>query len=270
MLAHLLRRCPHMVGAGEIRGVFDAQLIPQKIAAECAYLTSPTARGFERPYGWAWLLKLAEELRHHENQRWSTALSPLADIVAQSFRDFLPKANYPVRAGTHANTAFGLALAADYAAAMGDSALAALLRDKALSWYGQDADCPAWEPSGDDFLSSALMEAECMRRLLPKDRFSTWFAGFLPRLAEGHPKTLFQPVQVSDRTDGAIAHLDGLNLSRAWCWRTLASAFPENDPRAAMAENAALIHLDASLPYIAADYMGEHWLATFALLALEA
>jgi hypothetical protein len=191
-------------------------------------------------------------------------------VFAQRFREFLPKATYPIRAGTHSNTAFGLAMAADYAVAMRDSALTALLHDKAVAWYGQDADCQAWEPSGDDFLSPALIGADCMRRLLPHDHFRAWFTAFLPRLGDGHPMTLFQPVQVSDRTDGTIAHLDGLNLSRAWCWRTLASALPDNDARRERAEQAACSHIAASLPHIGDHYMGKHWLATFALLALEA
>jgi Protein of unknown function (DUF2891) len=268
-LAHLLRRFPRNARADEICALLDAQLVPHKIAAECAYSGASSARGFERPYGWAWLLKLAEELRQYEERRWSSALAPLADVFVRRFREFLPKAIYPVRTGTHSNTAFALAMAADYAGATHDSTLAALLRDKAVGWYGQDVDCPAWEPSGEDFLSPALMEAECMRRLLPEDRFTAWFAAFLPQMADGHPATLFRPVQVSDRTDGSIAHLDGLNLSRAWCWRGLASALPEDDVRNAALE-AADRHLAAGLPHIAEHYMGQHWLATFALLAMQA
>jgi hypothetical protein len=139
---------------------------------------------------------------------------------------------------------------------------------KALAWYAQDVDCQAWEPSGDDFLSSALTEAECMRRVLPAEDFRAWFAGFLPRAADGAPASLFTPVRVSDRTDGKIAHLDGLNLSRAWCWRGLASALPPDAPEHVAAMAAADRHLEASLPHLAADYAGEHWLASFALLAL--
>lgn len=271
LLARLLRRFPDAAAAAPITALFDAQFVAEKVAVECAYLAAPTARGFKRPYGWAWLLKLAEELSLHRDPRWSRTLAPLAEVFAQRFRDFLPLATYPVRVGTHFNTAFGLRMAADYAEATADSALASLLRDTGRRWYGADADCPAWgEPSGDDFQSSALIEAECMRRLLPAEEFLPWFGRFLPRLAEGEPATLFRPASVSDRSDGKIAHLDGLNLSRAWCWRSLAGALPASDPRRATLLDAAQRHLEAGLPHIAGDYMGEHWLATFALLALEA
>ncbi|GAA0573664.1 DUF2891 domain-containing protein [Craurococcus roseus] len=271
MLARLLRRFPDSPEAPAIRALFDAQLVPAKVEAERAYLAAPAARGFKRPYGWAWLLKLSEELGRHGERRWAAAVEPLAEVFAGRFRDFLPIATYAVRVGTHFNTAFGLRMAVDYAEAAGDAALSVLLRGTAERWYGADADCPAWgEPGGDDFLSSALVEAECMRRLLPPERFLPWFGRFLPRLAEGEPAPLFRPAVVADRGDGKIAHLDGLNLSRAWCWRSLAAALPPGDPRRARTEEAARGHLAASLPHIADDYMGEHWLATFAVLALEA
>jgi hypothetical protein len=271
MLARLLRRFPDAPASPAIHALFDAQFVPAKVEAERAYLSAPAARGFKRPYGWAWLLKLAEELGRHEEARWSAALEPLAEVFARRFREFLPVATYPVRVGTHFNTAFGLRMAADYAEAATDAALSVVLRETAERWYGADADCPAWgEPGGDDFLSSALVEAECMRRLPPPGGFGPWFGRFLPRVGEGGPATLFRPATVADRSDGKIAHLDGLNLSRAWCWRSLASALPPGDARRARMEAAAADHLAASLPHIADDYMGEHWLATFAVLALEA
>jgi hypothetical protein len=266
MLARLLRRFPAMEPAADIRDLFARQFTTANVAAECAYLRRPGAQGFERPYGWAWLLKLAEELHQHGNP----ALAPLAGIVVERFRTFLPKATYPVRVGTHYNTAFALSLASDYAIASGDAGLSALLKDTALRWYGQDKDCQAWEPSGDDFLSSALIEAECLRRLLPTADFASWLEDFLPRIADRQPATLFHPVTVSDRGDGKIAHLDGLNLSRAWCWRNLAQTFPENDARRDVASQTAELHLEAGLPHLASDYAGEHWLATFAVMALEA
>jgi hypothetical protein len=268
MLAGLLRHYPDLPVAADITGLFDRQLTAAKIAGECAYLAAPTSRGFERPYGWAWLLKLAAELH---GTRWAAALAPLAALFAQRFHDFLPLATYPVRVGTHFNTAFALRLAADYADTTGDAPLYALLQATAERWYGPDEDCPAWgEPSGDDFLSSALIEAECMRRLLPGDRFTPWFERFLPRLSAGQPAVLFVPATVSDRSDGKLAHLDGLNLSRAWCFRALAAALPDDDPRRGVMEQTADAHLAAGLPHIAGEYMGEHWLASFAVLALAA
>lgn len=265
MLARLLRQFPDMAPAAEIRRLFDAQFTDAKVEAECAYLRRPTARGFERPYGWGWLLKLAAELPTLH----AATLAPLATMMADRFLVFLPRATYPTRVGTHYNSAFAFSLAADYAAATSHEPLAAMLRDTALRWYAGDADCQAWEPSGDDFLSSALIEAECMRRLLPAGDFLPWFDRFLPRLAQRQPATLFLPATVSDRTDGKIAHLDGLNLSRAWCWRNIAAALPEADPRRALALETAEAHLASALPHVAGDYMGEHWLASFAVLALD-
>jgi hypothetical protein len=240
------------------------------VAGELAYVQRPTSRGFERPYGWGWLLKLQAELIAHGDAPWAGRLAPLAEAFADRFKDFLPRADYPIRTGVHSSTAFALALAQDYAAAAKDGALSELFTAKALAWYGADQGCQAWEPSGDDFLSPALMEAECLRRLLPGPEFRDWFAAFLPDAAKAQPATLFTPARVSDRSDGKIAHLDGLNLSRAWCWRNIAGALAAGDPVRPVALAAADRHLAASLPHVAGDYMGEHWLASFALLALTA
>ena len=263
MLAHLYRRFPAMPNAPAIRRLFDAHLIAEHIAGECAYLAGPSTHGFERPYGWAWLLKLAAELAVHDAPKaraWSAALQPLAGIFVARFSAFLPLATYPIRAGVHSNTAFAARLALDYP----DAALHRLLEQTVRRWYGGDKDCQAWEPGGDEFLSPALIEAECMRAALPEAAFRSWFAGFLPRLGERLPAALFIPATVSDRGDGKIAHLDGLNLSRAWCWRALAAftADPEAIRRTADA------HIDASLPHLSDHYMGEHWLCSFATLAL--
>ena len=271
LLARLLRRHPAMPEAAEIRAHLDRAFTPHRVAGERRYLARPGSEGFERPYGWAWLLKLAAELRRHEGadaRRRDLVLRPLAVDFAERFMRFLPKADYPVRAGVHTNTAFALVLAYDYARQSGDGALAKLIEDRARDWYAADVDCQAWEPSGDDFLSPALVEADLMRRVLPSPDFRVWFARFLPGAAQGEPATLFEPASVSDRSDGKIAHLDGLNLSRAWCWRGLASSLGRGDPVSVVALEAAERHLAASLPHIAGDYMGEHWLATFALLAL--
>lgn len=268
-LATVLRLHPDIPEAAAIRDLFDDAFTHAKVAAEVAYLVRPSARGFERPYGWGWLLKLQAELLRHETP-WAGAHRPLAEAFAQRFRDFLPIAAYPIRTGVHSSTAFALALASDYAAATNDGELLALFEGKARDWYLADRHAQAWEPSGDDFLSPTLMTAECLRRLLPDNSFQTWFADYLPHADEARPATLFTPATVTDRTDGKIAHLDGLNLSRAWCWRELAAALPADDPARPIMEDAAARHLAASLPHVAGDYMGEHWLASFALLALTA
>ena len=263
LLATLLRRFPGMERAGAIRALFDAQITAASVAGECDYFRRPSSRGFERPYGWAWTLALQQAL---DGTAWGAALHPLAAIVAGRFHEFLPKAQYPVRVGTHFNTAFALLVSAPYAAAR-DPALLGLMKSRAFDWYGADEACQAWEPGQDDFLSSALIEAVCMLHLLPRGAFAPWFDRFLPVLAESRPASLFQPATVSDRTDGKIAHLDGLNLSRAWCWREIAGALDANDVRAGIARRAAAAHLAASLPHVSGDFMGEHWLATFAALA---
>jgi len=271
LLATLSRLFPESAEASQIRALFDTQITPQNVRGELEYLDQPLRNIFERPYGWAWLLMLAAELKRHDTadgKRWSKTLTPLADEFVRRFLDFLPKATYPTRVGTHFNSAFALTLALEYSEVMSDESLRRLLVDKANAWYSNDVDCQAWEPGGDDFLSPALMEAECMRRALSASEFQDWLDRFLPRLGERQPVTLFEPATVSDRTDGKIAHLDGLNLSRGWCWRLLANVWPGTDPRQAIALEAADVHLAAGLSHVAGDYMGEHWLATFALLAL--
>lgn len=263
----LLRRYPDMPKAAAIRAQADAMLVPDKVAGELGFLARPTATGFERPYGWAWALALHGELARHDAP-WAAAVEPLAQAFAARFHGFLPKLTYPLRVGTHFNIAFALVLALEWAEAR-DPALVASIRDRALHWFGKDRACQAWEPGGDEFLSPALCEALLMSRLLPRADFADWFHAFLPHLAQGEPATLFTPATVSDRSDGKIAHLDGLNLSRAWCWRAIAVALAPDDPVAPLAIDAAQRHIAASLPHVAGDYMGEHWLATFALLALE-
>ncbi len=273
LLATLYRRVQALPERARIAALFDEQFVESKVAAELAYLDQPNRGTFERPYGWAWLLMLGAELLRQEgaeSRRWSDALQPLARAFAERLRAFLAKSVYPIRVGTHYNTAFALALAYEYADVARDNDLAAAILDAATRWYSHDVDCQAWEPGGDDFLSSALVEAECMRRVLPLENWKAWMDAFLPRIARREPATLFQPATVSDRTDGKIAHLDGLNLSRAWCWRSIAASWDASDPRRAIAQRAADEHVAASLPHVAGDYAGEHWLATYALLAVLA
>jgi hypothetical protein len=269
----LYRQYPDMEEAASIQALADELFTPANIAAEVAYLARPESRGFERPYGWGWLLMLAAELDRHstgEGHRWGAVLKPLTNAFVARFKAYLLTATYPVRVGTHYNSAFALRLAIEYADAVGDRPLASLCRRKATQWHSGDRDCQAWEPSQDEFLSPALMEAELMRVTLGDAAFADWFDRFLPRVSAGDPATLFQPARVSDRTDGKIAHLDGLNLSRGWCWRGIASALPASHAARPVAREAADIHLAAALPQVTGDYMGEHWLASFALLALLA
>lgn len=273
LLARLLRRHPDSPQSERIRAIFRPAFSPAHVAAELGYLARPYTEGFERPYGWAWLLMLAAELAQHddhEGRRWSVALTPLADAFAQRFLTYLPKATYPTRTGVHSNTAFALALASDYAVVYRHQDLAEIVAQTARRWYLVDRDCQAWEPSGEDFLSPCLMEAECMRLVMSQEEFVSWFDAFLPRLERQQPAAIFEPATVSDRTDGRIAHLDGLNLSRSWCWNNVASALPASDARRQVMVHAADRHLQASLHHVSDHYMGEHWLATFAALALEA
>ncbi|WP_206997612.1 DUF2891 domain-containing protein [Trinickia mobilis] len=273
LVLRLIDRYPDLPEASRIVAVADAHFTDENVAGELAYLNLAHHRGFERPYGWAWLLALAGQLHSMtlpDAARWSKTLAPLTEAFVERFTEFLPKSTYPLRVGTHFNTAFALSLALDFARRTSHGALETLIVLTAERWHSNDAGCQAWEPSGDEFLSPALMEAELMRRVLPAGEFAGWFDRFLPDLAARRPETLFAPATVTDRTDGKIAHLDGLNLSRAWCQRSLARALPAGDIRATLLNDAAELHLRSALEHVAGDYMGEHWLATFALLALEA
>jgi hypothetical protein len=262
-LLTLRRLFPQIEQAQQIEELAGDSFTAEKVRAELAYLERPLTRGFERPYGWAWLLCLHFEATRHERS-WAQQLQPLAHAFAERLSDYLRILTYPIRVGTHFNTAFALVLSLEWAERF-DAPLADLIRARSLHWFGADRDCQAWEPGGDEFLSPALMEALCMARTHPAE-FPAWFEHFLPGVRQRQPATLFEPAIVSDRSDGKIAHLDGLNLSRAWCWRSLASLLPSEER--AIAQATADEHLAAALPHIAGDYMGEHWLASFALLAL--
>ena len=264
-LLTLRRLFPDLAESAAIADLADVSFSPEKVAGELAYLDRPLSRGFERPYGFAWLLYLHLEAGRH-GESWRQSLEPLARAFARRLADYLNILTYPIRAGTHFNTAFALILSLEWAAAF-DPALSAHIRLRAQHWFGGDRDAQAWEPSGDDFLSPTLVEALCVARANPAF-FPIWFEQFLPCLASRVPATLFTPAIVSDRSDGKIAHLDGLNLSRSWCWRSLA---PLLDPTVrVIADAAADEHLAAALPQLSGDYMGEHWLQSFALLALLA
>jgi hypothetical protein len=265
------------VARADIERIFDAHLQPANIAGEVAYFDRPGTRSFERTYGWGWLLMLAAELRlaaaagDASCARWASSLRPLTDTIVARYLEYLPRARYPIRYGIHPNSAFGLACALDYADVASDVELRDAARTSALAWFGSDRDLPAaWEPSGADFFSPSLIEADLMRRVLLPADFGDWLDAALPGLAHGQPRSLVDPVEVSDRTDPQIVHLDGLNLSRAWCFRGIAAALAPTDPRRAVLYPACERHVAAGRAGLASDdYFGRHWLATFALRALS-
>jgi Protein of unknown function (DUF2891) len=270
-LARLLQLHPDHALAGATREHFDARLTAANTAGELATLEQPHRASFERPYGWGWLLKLAAELHllaasQPQAATWRDSLAPLAQAFADRFVDFLPRATYPNRGGAHGNSAFALLLALDYCAATENRALHRLIVDRADRWFGRDSRYPAdYEPSGDDFLSGGLVEAALMRRVLDDGSFADWWTQFQP--LQQALSAWLQPVSVSDASDPKIVHLHGLNLSRAWCWRQL---LPELDADLkTVVETAIEAHLTASLHAASrGDYVGTHWLASFALLAL--
>ena len=276
VLVRLLRVVPDAVDHGPVRAALDRQLTVANLRGELAWCVEHP--GFERPYGWAWLLMLAADLEAWDDAdavRWAAAVRPLADLFAERLVAWLPRLTYPIRHGLHPNTAFALGRSlpfADRRAALGGTAadlrptIDATARRLFLDDAGYDA---AWEPSGSDFLSPALTEAELMARLLPAADFAGWLTRFLPGLARGQPRPLFTPATVADPTDGQGAHLHGLNLSRAWCFRLIAASLPGDDPRRPILRDAAERHAGAALgEVVGSDYMVEHWLAVYALLYL--
>lgn len=270
-LATILRRFPELPEAGAIRAALATSLTAENLALEAAYFRAPQRPSFERTYGWAWLLELARALHGWDDPdaaRWAAALQPLVDAIVARWRAFLPRQAYPIRTGVHPNTAFGLGFALDHARATGDTAFAASIDQRARAYFAHDRDAPlAWEPGGEDFLSPVLVEADLMRRLLPPAELAAWLAAFAPGLPAA--RHLLEPVDVSDRSDPKLAHLDGLNLSRAWCLRALAAALPGGDALRAPLAAAAEAHARAGLAHVATgDYAGEHWLASFAVYLL--
>ncbi len=250
LLARVLRLYP----SPKIAPVLDKHLTQEAVGAELAYFNSAAGRTFERPYGWAWLLKLQAELLALGNRKWSDAVQPLAAELARRMAGFVSGAPYPIRAGSHGNTAFACILGLDFARSAGDSTLEREIKAAALRWYRADRDAPlAYEPSLDDFLSPALVEAALMQEVVAPDEFRPWSQEFFST----DPSNLKLPT-VADRTDAKQSHLDGLCLSRAWCFKKLGYT------------EAAERHLAAALPHVVGgDYVGEHWLASFAALALE-
>ncbi|MGH2418292.1 MAG: DUF2891 domain-containing protein, partial [Candidatus Limnocylindria bacterium] len=271
LLARLLRLGRAGSQADAARAALVDHLTAPKLAVETAYLRERPS--FERTYGWAWLLKLADELAgwtDADASTWREALGPAVDAVRESWMAHLPLATYPIRAGTHANSTFGMLLALEHARATADEPFGAALEERARAWFAGDRDHPAHlEPGGDDFLSPALVEAALMAAVLGPAGFADWLTRFLPGMVDRHPGTLFEPAVVADRSDPKMVHLDGLNLSRAWSWRRLAAALG-SDPRGEVARAAAERHLDAALPHVfSGQFAGQHWVGSFALMALN-
>ena len=274
MLVRLLKMFPDLPEAEDIRRALRKNITVENVLTEVEYLNQPNRKSFERTYGWAWLLKLAAELHgwdDSDGQAWSKNLEPLTLAILDRYIDFLPRQTYPIRTGVHPNTAFGIAFAWDYAKEVGNADLEAVLVERSLTYYANDVNYPAaWEPGGEDFFPPSLMEADLMRRVMGRKAFAEWFTRFLPDLANGEPKSILEPALVTDRTDPKIVHLDGLNLSRAWCMMGIISALPKAEPSRAVLATSAKRHAADALEHVASGhYEGEHWLASFAVYLLS-
>ena len=272
LLVKSVRSYAKDVDTNRILHFLDSQFSAKKAKGELEYLENPTNKGFERPYGWGWFLKLFAEVsllakEEAKALEWAKNLKGIADFFAASFKEYLGKADYPIRVGTHFNFSFALLFALEYARLFTDSELEDMIVSKAKQWFLADSNMQVLEPCGDEFLSPVLMEATFMQEVLPLEEFKTFFASFLPDLESKKPATLFTEAKVSDRSDGKIAHLDGVNLSRAWCLRRLSNAC---DPKLKeILRDNAQKHLDCAIKHIEEDYMGSHWLGSFALLAID-
>lgn len=269
LLARLAQRFPDAAFAADARRALATSLTAKNIEVEAAYLRGAGRGSFERPYGLAWLLQLAAELdaaNHAQLKPLREALRPLEAIAVERFMIWLPKLTHPIRTGEHSQTAFAFGLVYDYARQVGNTALADLVASRGLDFYGGDTRCPLhYEPSGQDFLSPCLAEADFMRRVLPGDHFDTWLSAFLPTLPFDGTTDWMRVAVVTDKSDGKLAHLDGLNLSRAWMLKGISEALPENDRRRSALAAAAAAHTAAGLASVTGeDYAGGHWLASFA------
>ncbi len=267
LMIKLLKTNPTIVQKKEIFAYFDRVFTEEKVRQELAFFQTKYNESFERTYGWAWFMKMQQELdtwSDPDAKKWAKILQPYTDTLVLKLEKFLPKLVYPIRSGDHINLAFGLCFAYDYAVHAKKMSLQISIEKRARDFYQNDKNYTLrFEPSGYDFLSPGLEEADLMRRIMPQKEFETWLKQFLPELFD--TKYKLQPGQVLDRTDGKLVHLDGLNFSRAWCLSNLA----KSSPKLKHLDQIAQEHLDFSLPKIVdGDYMGEHWLASFALEAL--
>ncbi len=275
LLVRLLRLFPDAPFAAEARAALAQSLTPANIAGELGYLHGAGRASFERPYGLAWLLQLSAELRRWDDpdaRRWSATLAPLETEAAARLESWLPKLHYPIRIGEHDQTAFSFGLMWDWAGTSGDEQMRALLISAAQRFYRRDRNCPlAYEPSGEDFLSPCLAEADFMRRVLGHETFARWLTDFLPQIPRGAAavearSSWLSPGVVTDRADPKLAHIDGLNLSRAWMLEGIAHGLPSHDARIAALLATAARHADAALPAVTGEhYEGGHWLGTFAV-----
>ncbi len=275
MLVRLSKTNPDAEFASAARTGLAASLTKENLAADAVYLAGTGRASFERPYGLAWLLCLAEELRQWDDdqaRQWSENLAPLEAEGAARFRTWLPNLYYPIRTGEHSQTAFAFGLVLDWARAVGDEEMADLVKGKSLGFYLEDDACPlGYEPSGQDFLSPCIAEADLMRRILPSGQFSVWLSNFLPVIpTDGSAEWL--PVGiVTDRSDGKLAHLDGLNLSRAWMLEGIIAGLPDDDPRVPSLQAAADAHRAVGLAAVTGEhYEGGHWLGSFATYLVTA
>ena len=247
----------------------DANITTENVAGELANFRRSERGSWERPYGWAWVLQLTAELREYDDpnaKRWLAALEPLEADIVQATKDWLPKLAYPIRLGTHNQSAFAFTLMWDWAEIAGDEDFAALLKSKSMDFHAKDVDCPlAYEPSGEDFLSPCLMEADLMRRMMSPTDYEIWLSAFLPSIPKDGSADWLAPAIVKDASDGKLVHLDGVNSSRAWNLYNIARALPEGDPRRASLIAAADIHKDTGVAAVSNEhYSGSHWLASFA------
>jgi hypothetical protein len=273
LLARVARLEPSSEVAALARAALARSLTPANLEAEAAYVLADGRASFERPYGLAWLLQLAAELREWDDpqaRQWVDALEPLETAAAQRLAAWLPKLAYPIRSGEHSQTAFALGLVLDWARIAGDEPMVTLVTATTRRLYWNDRGCPlAWEPSGQDFLSPCLAEADLVRRVLPPVELAAWLGGFLPEVPLDGSAGWLPVGIVTDRADGKLAHLDGLNLSRAWMLEGIASALPGDDPRIGALVAAADAHRRAALPAVTGEhYAGGHWLGTFAVYLL--
>jgi hypothetical protein len=270
LLVRVARTFPKAPFAQKARTAVGQSLTPENIAAEVRYVTGTGRVSFERPYGLAWLLQLAAELRgwkEPEAQAWAAAIKPLEDVAAARIKEWLPKLSRPIRVGEHDQTAFAFGLILDWASVAGDTQMIELMKARIRAFYGADRDCPvSWEPSGQDFLSPCLAEADLMRRVMPPAQFAPWLRTFLPAIPTDGNVRWLQPAVVTDPTDPKLAHLDGLNLSRAWMLDGIIKGLPATDQRRAALQGAALSHRTAGLKAVTgAHYEGGHWLGSFAV-----